>query len=237
MMKPTPMIFPKQAKILFIGDSITDGDRSRTGDVNHSLGDTYVRLIAARYGYDHPGDSVEFINRGINGHRITDLAPRWEEDCISHRPDLLTIFVGVNDAASVVELTIPPPPRVDGRPPKSLVTLDLFRETYDLLLTRTRRELPNTKIILCTPFVLPEDKIGKDWNLWSAEVGRFASTVVELAEKHGTYVIEWQPLFNAALNKAPASFWMPDGVHPSAAGHQLMADEWINVAANAVKDD
>ena len=43
------MIFPKQAKILFIGDSITDGDRSRTGDVNHSLGDTYVRLIAARY--------------------------------------------------------------------------------------------------------------------------------------------------------------------------------------------
>jgi hypothetical protein len=117
------------------------------------------------------------------------------------------------------------------------VTLDLFRETYDLLLTLTRRELPNTKIILCTPFVLPEDKIGKDWNLWSAEVGRFASTVVELAEKHGTYVIEWQPLFNAALNKAPASFWMPDGVHPSAAGHQLMADEWINGAANAVKDD
>ena len=227
MMKPTPMIFPKQAKILFIGDSITDGDRSRTGDVNHSLGDTYVRLIAARYGYDHPSDSVEFINRGINGHRITDLAPRWEEDCISHRPDLLTIFVGVNDAASVVELTIPPPPRTDGRPPKSLVTLELFRETYDLLLSMTRKELPNTKIILCTPFVLPEDKIGKDWDLWSTEVGRFAAVVTDLAHTHGTSLLQLQSLFDAATKKAPSAFWTPDGVHPSAAGHQLIANSWM----------
>jgi lysophospholipase L1-like esterase len=103
-----PRIFKRGSTILFIGDSITDGDRSRTGDINHSLGDTYVRLIAARYGFDHPGDSVEFINRGINGHRITDLAPRWEEDCLKLQPDLLTVFVGVNDAASVVELGVPP---------------------------------------------------------------------------------------------------------------------------------
>jgi len=218
------------ARVLFIGDSITDGDRSRTGDVNHALGDTYVRLIAARYGYDHPTDAVEFINRGINGHRITDLAPRWEEDCLKHRPDLLTIFVGVNDAASVVELTVPPPPRTDGKPPKSLVTLDLFRGTYDLLLTLTRGELPDTKIILCTPFVLPLDKIGKDWDLWSSEVGRFAKVVTELSGKHGASLISLQPLFDAAVTNAPASFWMPDGVHPSAAGHQLIADEWIRVA-------
>ena len=220
------------ARVLFIGDSITDGDRSRTGDVNHALGDTYVRLIAARYGYDHPTDAVEFINRGINGHRITDLAPRWEEDCLKHRPDLLTIFVGVNDAASVVELTVPPPPRTDGKPSKSLVTLDLFRETYDLILTSTRSELPDTKIILCTPFVLPLDKIGKDWDLWSSEVGRFANVVTELSVKHKSSLISLQPLFDAVVAKAPASFWMPDGVHPSAAGHQLIADEWIRVAGN-----
>lgn len=215
------------SRVLFIGDSITDGDRSRTGDVNHELGDTYVRLIAARYGYDHSDDGVVFINRGINGHRITDLAPRWDEDCLRLKPDILTVFVGVNDAASVVELTVPPPPRTDGRLPKSLVTLDLFRETYDSLLSQTRKELPKTRIILCAPFVLPVDKIGKDWDLWSTEVGRFASVVVELAEKHAAAVIRLQPLFDKALAKAPAAFWMPDGVHPSAAGHQLIADEWV----------
>jgi lysophospholipase L1-like esterase len=218
------------SRVLFVGDSITDGDRSRTGDVNHELGDTYVRLIAARYGYDHPDDGVVFINRGINGHRITDLAPRWDEDCLRLKPDILTVFVGVNDAASVVELTVPPPPRTDGRPPKSLVTLDLFRETYDSLLSLTRKELPKTKIILCAPFVLPVDKIGKDWDLWSTEVGRFASVVGELAEKHGAAVIPLQPLFDGALAKAPANFWIPDGVHPSAAGHQLIAEAWIRCA-------
>ena len=116
----TPKLFPSRCRVLFIGDSITDGDRSRTGDINHSLGDTYVRLIASRYGFDHPGDAVEFINRGINGHRITDLAPRWDDDCLKLRPDLLTVFVGVNDAASVVELTVPPPPRTDKGRPRAL---------------------------------------------------------------------------------------------------------------------
>jgi len=232
-----PKLFPPQSRVLFIGDSITDGDRSRTGDVNHALGDTYVRLIAARYGYDHPADAVEFLNRGINGHRITDLAARWEEDCLRLRPDILTVFVGVNDAASVVELTVPPPPRTDGKPPKSLVTLELFRETYDLLLSITRRELPKTTIILCTPFVLPLDKIGKDWNLWNAEVSKFAGVVRELALKHRTYLVHFQPVFEAATIKAPPAFWMPDGVHPSAAGHQLMADEWVKIAEEMVKDN
>ena len=227
-----PKLFPSRAKVLFIGDSITDGDRSRTGDINHALGDTYVRLIAARYGYDHPGDGVMFINRGINGHRITDLAPRWDEDCLMIKPDILTVFLGVNDAASVVELTVPPLPRTDGKPPKSLVTLDLFRETYDSLLSLARRELPDARIILCTPFVLPVDKIGKDWDLWSAEVGRFARVVTELSEKHHVSLLNLQPLFDIALNRAPAFFWMPDGVHPSAAGHQLIADEWVRLVGS-----
>jgi len=113
-----PLIFLPGSRILFIGDSITDGDRSRTGDVNHALGDTFVRLIAARYGADHPAQGIEFLNRGINGHRITDLEECWESDYLALQPDLVSFLIGVNDAASVVELTVPPPPRTDGRPPQ-----------------------------------------------------------------------------------------------------------------------
>jgi len=111
------------------------------------------------------------------------------------------------------------------------VTLELFRETYDFLLSMTRKELPKIKIILCTPFVLPLDKIGKDWNLWSTEVGRFAAVVTDLADTHGTSLLQLQPLFDEATTKAPAAFWMPDGVHPSAAGHQLIADSWMERAS------
>lgn len=227
----SPIIFPRGSRILFIGDSITDGDRSRTGDVNHDLGDTFVRLIAARYGADHPSDDVRFINRGINGNRITELEERWETDCLALRPDFLTILVGVNDAASVVELTVPPPPRTDGRPPKSLVTREMFRDAYDRLLTLTRKTLPGIRIILCTPFVLPVDKIGRDWDLWNGEVSLRSSMIRDLARGHGSDLIEFQPLFDRAARLAPASFWIPDGVHPSAAGHQIMADEWLRKAS------
>jgi lysophospholipase L1-like esterase len=223
----SPLIFPPGSRILFIGDSITDGDRSRTGDINHALGDTFVRLIAARYGADHPAQGIEFLNRGINGHRITDLEERWESDCLALQPNLLSILIGVNDAASVVELTVPPPPRTDGRPSKSLVTREMFRDTYDRLFTLTRKRLPALRIILCTPFVLPVDKIAKDWDLWNGEVSLRSSMIRDLARRHGTELLEFQPLFDRASQLAPASFWMPDGVHPSAAGHQIMADEWL----------
>lgn len=229
-----PSLFPPGHRILFIGDSITDGDRSRTGDVNHSLGDTFVRLIAARYGADHPADAVEFINRGINGNRITDLAERWETDCLAIRPDLVSILVGVNDAASVVELTVPPPPRTDGRPPKSLVTRELFRETYDRLLALTRTTLPDTEILLCTPFVLPVGKIGRNWELWNNEVSLRSGMIRDLSRAYGTGLIEFQPFFDRAIESAPASFWMPDGVHPSAAGHQIMADAWLHFINAAI---
>ena len=227
----TPRIFPPGFKVLFQGDSITDGDRSRTGDANHELGDSYARLVAARYGADHSSDSIRFENRGISGHRITDLAERWEADCLDLKPDLLSILVGVNDAASVVELTVPPPPRTDGRPPKSLVTREMFLETYDFLLGVTRKSLPDVRIIVLTPFVLPVGKIGKDWKLWSAEVALRGEMVRSLARTHGADLVELQPLFTHAAEKAPAEFWMPDGVHPSSAGHQIIADEWLRAAA------
>lgn len=223
---PTSKSLAPDSTILFIGDSITDGDRSRTGDPNHPHGDTYVRLIAARHGTDHPNASTEYINRGINGDRITDLAARWEEDCLLIQPDLLSIYVGVNDAASVVEQTNPPAPRKDGKQPKSLVSQELFRETYEHLLTLTRQRLPQVNIILVAPFVLPVGKIGEHWEIWQREVNTFALIVDELSHRHQTNCLHLQPLFDAALEKASASHWAPDGVHPSAAGHQLIADAW-----------
>lgn len=227
----TSRIFPSGFKILFQGDSITDGGRSRTGDMNHELGDSFARLVASRYGADHPGDGVVFENRGISGHRITDLAERWEADCLALKPDLLSILVGVNDAASVVELTVPPPPRTDGRPPKSLVTREMFRENYDFLLGLTRQTLPDVRILLCTPFVLPVGKIGRDWELWSSEVALREEMIRDLSRAHGTGLLELQSLFSEAERKAPAAFWIPDGVHPSSSGHQLIADAWLHAVA------
>jgi lysophospholipase L1-like esterase len=110
----------------------------------------------------------------------------------------------------------------------------MFRDTYDRLLTLTRRTLPALRIILCTPFVLPVDQIGRNWELWSGEVFLRTTMIRELAEKHGAELIEFQPLFDRATLLATPSFWIPDGIHPSAAGHQIMADEWLRKVISKV---
>jgi phospholipase/lecithinase/hemolysin len=53
--------------------------------------------------------------------------------------------------------------------------------------------------------------------------------VRRLAAKHGATLVDFQKVFDDALRRAPSSYWIWDGVHPTTAGHQLMADEWERV--------
>lgn len=82
--------------ILFQGDSITDGNRSRNNDWNHVMGHGYQYIIASRLWYEFPQKGYHFFNRGISGNKVTDLAARWQQDTIDLKPDLLSILIGVN---------------------------------------------------------------------------------------------------------------------------------------------
>ena len=91
-----PALTPR-ARILFQGDSITDGNRGRNSDPNHILGHGYVFLIAARWGAAYPEKDWTFLNRGVSGNTVADLSSRWQADTLDLQPDLLSILVGVND--------------------------------------------------------------------------------------------------------------------------------------------
>ncbi|HZR16185.1 MAG TPA: GDSL-type esterase/lipase family protein [Verrucomicrobiae bacterium] len=90
-------IFQPSTRILFQGDSLTDGNRGRSEDPNHILGHGYVFIIAAQYGAAFPDLNLTFINRGISGNKVTDLEKRWQQDTIDLKPDVLGILIGVND--------------------------------------------------------------------------------------------------------------------------------------------
>ena len=74
-----PALTPR-ARILFQGDSITDGNRGRNSDPNHILGHGYVFLIAARWGAAYPEKDWAFFNRGVSGNTVNDLEKRWQTD-------------------------------------------------------------------------------------------------------------------------------------------------------------
>ena len=63
----------KGLRFHFQGDSITDGGRSRTEDLNHAMGHGYAYLIASRLGADYPEKQYSFTNRGISQNRIVNI--------------------------------------------------------------------------------------------------------------------------------------------------------------------
>jgi len=219
--EPAPFLH-NHDRVLFQGDSITDGGRQRAGsDLNHIMGQDYAYLLAARLGAQFPERQLTFLNRGISGNTVTDLAARWQGDALELKPDVISILVGVNDAADVV----------DNR--AKAVTAGQFEQTYDQLIQDTLAALPKVRLVLCEPFVLPVGRVKAGWEKWSAEMASRRQIVAKLAAKHHLPFVPFQKVFDEACGRAPADYWLWDGVHPTYAGHQLMADAWLR-AVNAL---
>lgn len=205
-------------KILFQGDSITDAGRYTdvgTGVRDSSLGAGYVKLISTRLLCDSPEKNYEIINRGISGNRIVDLYARWKADCINLAPDVLTILIGVNDTWHE-------------RGGQNGVEVPRYERFYRELIEWTLSALPNIKIILMTPFANPvNDHIAS----FFPEVNERQAVVEKLAKEFSLPCIKLHEDFEAANTRAPMEYWTPDGVHPSGAGHQLIADAWLKAFA------
>ncbi|WP_405169113.1 SGNH/GDSL hydrolase family protein [Paenibacillus sp. FSL H3-0286] len=206
----------KSKVILFQGDSITDGNRGRDEDPNHILGHSYAYIIGGKLGNERAEENLVFYNRGVSGDRISDLYARWNEDAISLQPDIISILIGVNDIWRMMK----------GEP--SGVT-DRFERAYRHVLEETREVLPHTKLVLCEPFILNTGAPAEQWAEWEAKITHYQGVVKQLSEQFDTVYVPLQDAFNAAAERAEAAYWLWDGVHPTTAGHDLIAGEWLKV--------
>ena len=207
---------------LFQGDSITDGGRSTNYDWNHVYGQDYAYLITSRVNYEYPENDYKIFNRGISGNTVNDLTARWQKDTLDIKPDLLSILIGINDVFALV---------VRGEK----VTADDFGNSYDALLSQTVQALPEVKLVICEPFILPVGMINKNLNTWTAEVQKRQAIAKELAAKHNAVYVKLQNVFNKAASKTSPEHWIWDGIHPMPAGHELIAREWLNTVKKHYK--
>lgn len=201
--------FEATSKFLFIGDSITDCGRRE--DPEH-LGHGYVRFIREWLLARDPATAPQVINRGISGNKVTDLAARWQQDVIALEPDVLTVKIGINDVWH----------GLGGR--SEGVPVDVFQRTYHEILALTQHLLPNCKIVLFEPSVIwpPQPVEG------NGRLQPYIAAVHELAEKLNLDCgVPLHGIFEDAKAAAPAVKWAPDGVHPSSAGHMLIARAWL----------
>ena len=204
--------------VLFQGDSITDCSRNRedasTHDT-HSLGNGgYACLAASSLLADRPSEDLKIYNRGISGNRIVDLYARILCDTINLKPDVLSVLIGVNDTWHGFLGNGVPVPK--------------FERLYRNYINEVCEALPNIRFVLCEPFVLRCGVVTDDW---IDEMEQRREVVRRLASDYSATFVPFQGLFDEAVKKAPAEYWAADGVHPTAAGHFLMAKAWLEAVA------
>lgn len=202
--------------VLFQGDSITDGNRDRGQDLNHVLGHGYAYIIAGTLGGKYPEQNYSFLNRGVSGDRVSDLYARWNEDAISLEPEVLSILIGVNDAW-----------RIMNDEPSGAT--DRFQRAYVHLLTETAEVLPKTRLVLCEPFILPTGATADKWEQWRTLLTSYQEVTRQLADQFNAVFVPLQDVFDEAAKQKEPAYWLWDGVHPTAAGHYLIAERWMSV--------
>ncbi|WMJ21856.1 SGNH/GDSL hydrolase family protein [Paludicola sp. MB14-C6] len=213
----------ENAVILFQGDSITDA--GRTYDASNDLGageDPKKAELGLGFGYPlkvkeyldtfHKDKHITVINRGISGNRTVDLKNRWDEDCIQLKPDFLSILIGINDTWR----------RYDSN---QLTTTEEYEENFRTILKRAKEEC-HCDIIILEPFLLPTDPSKESWR---EDLDPKIQVARKLArEFHATY-IPLDGVFAAnCVNENPVKLSL-DGVHPTSAGHSMIAKLWLDI--------
>jgi lysophospholipase L1-like esterase len=207
--------------VLFQGDSITDAGRDRKGEGNannaRALGTGYAFLTAAPLLANYCDAKLTIYNRGISGNKVFQLADRWDKDCIALKPDVVSILIGVNDIWHKLD------GRYDG-------TIEIYERDYRALLERTRRELPGVKLVICEPFVL---RCGAVNEKWFPEFDGYRAAAKRVATTFDAVFVPFQTMFDKAVRTTPPNYWAGDGVHPTIAGAELMAQEWLKAVTGA----
>jgi lysophospholipase L1-like esterase len=204
---------PTHTTLLFQGDSITDADRERANaapNAGSALGTGYPLLLAAALLKAYPERELKVWNRGVSGNKVPDLEARWEADTLALAPDVLSVLIGVNDYWHTLTHGY-------------TGTAADYERQYGALLDTTRQRLPKVRLVVLEPFVL---RIGAVDDSWLAPIEERRAIAARVARKTGAIFVPLQAPFDSAATRGGPAHWIGDGVHPTPAGHALIAERW-----------
>lgn len=198
--------------VLFQGDSVTDAGRSRTSD--ELLGNGYPFHVRNLLDSEYPNLEITILNRGISGNRAVDLLARWDEDCLKLKPDYVSILIGVNDTWR----------RYDNNDPTAP---DVFKDRLKAIIEKTL-DGGCADILLLNPFLLD---VNENVTAMREDLCFKQDAVAALAKEYNTKFLDLDKVFKEAAKERTPAFYAEDGVHPTQAGHLLIAKEWLAVWA------
>ena len=195
-------------QVVFLGDSITEEGRTL------ELG--FINLL------EESLDSEKFnlIGKGISGDKVSDLLVRYEDDVLVQNPDIVFIYIGINDVWHSYDV---------GKGSD----IDFYEKGLRKIITDIKKR--GAKIILCTPTVIGERvtfedelEIKRD-----QELDAFSGVVRNLASEFNTELLDLRTIFKDYIadnnkNNDYQDFLTDDGVHLNDDGNKLIAEKMLN---------
>lgn len=202
------MLFSAGQRVVFIGDSITDCDRRGAAA---PYGDGYVDLVRSLVTARYPELGLRWVNRGVGGDTVRDLADRWEADAIGTAPDWLSVMIGINDIWHAF-----------GSHPEQAVPVEEYATTLRALLRRAV-DRTDCRLIVAEPYLIEPDRTEPQ----RAETDRYCLVAREIAAEFDAVNVRTQDAFDAVLASTGPADWAEDRVHPNRPGHAVIAQAFL----------
>ena len=208
------MLFEKGQTILFIGDSISDYERSRpVGEgLFNAWGRSYVANVGSLLGCMYPELELRVTNMGISGNQARDLEKRWETDVMERKPDWVSVLIGINDVWRQFDCPYQP---------ETHVSPEDFEATYTRLIERT---LPTVKgMVLMTPYFMEPNKD----DAMRARMDEYGAIVRKLAEKYDLVFVDLQAAWDELFKHMHPCNIAWDRIHPNQTGCMYIAKQFL----------
>ena len=194
----------QKKKVVFFGDSITEAGAKPGG---------YILKIGDLVAGEKLADQFELIGAGVSGNKVYDLYLRLEDDVLSKNPDVVMIFIGVNDVWHK---------RTSG----TGTDADKFEKFYTAIIKKLQAR--NIKVVLCTPAAIGEKTDFS--NELDGDLNKYSNIIRALAVKNGLPVVDLRKSFleyNKQYNteNKESGILTSDRVHLNEKGNQFVAEE------------
>ena len=203
------------SKIVFLGDSITQQ--------GEDFEDGFISLIRQNLSKD----KFELIGKGISGNKVSDLLTRYKSDVLDLNPDLVFIYIGINDVWHKYDFG-------------TGSDIDLYEKGLRAIISDIKSL--GSKIVLCTPTVIGENtgdfELGNQFKdvetmeKMNGDLDSFSDVVRKLSNEYETELLDLRKIFmdylaENNLNNDAAGVLTTDGVHLNGQGNKLIADQMI----------
>lgn len=206
------------AKLVFMGDSITEAGRDPSGEAtpwanDRGFGRGYVGYFQALLEATHPTKRIRVINRGVSGNTILDVQARWDSDAVALAPQWLAVMIGINDVWRKFDCPLQP---------ERHVPLDRYEKIYGELIASIRPHLDG--LLLAAPYVVEPNRDDPMRRM----MDDYGTVVRRLAAQHDAIFVDPQQAIDNLCETLHPTALAWDRIHLNATGHMTIARAFLN---------